>query len=169
MPNTFTLIASSTVGAGGATDIDFTSIPSTYTDLCLKFSFRDGTTAGTQSSCYLKFNNLTTNRSTRWLFGNGSVAGSGNNASSMYLLNIPGNTATASTFSNGELYIPNYAGSQNKSSSADLVPEQNGTSTYMTLAANLWSDSAAINRITITSDGNFAQHSTAYLYGIIKS
>jgi hypothetical protein len=37
MANTFELIASSTVGSGGAANIDFTSIPATYTDLCLKF------------------------------------------------------------------------------------------------------------------------------------
>jgi hypothetical protein len=29
MPNTYTLIASATVGSGGASTIDFTSIPST--------------------------------------------------------------------------------------------------------------------------------------------
>jgi hypothetical protein len=35
MANTFELIASSTVGSGGAANIDFTSIPATFTDLCL--------------------------------------------------------------------------------------------------------------------------------------
>jgi hypothetical protein len=87
----------------------------------------------------------------------------------MYLPNIPGNTATSSTFGNGELYIPNYAGSQNKSSSADVVPEENAVGTYMSLVANLWSNSAAINQITLTADGNLAQHSTATLYGIKKN
>ena len=168
MANTYTLIASSTVGSGGASSIDFTSIPATYTDLVLKFSLRDGTYASTLATAYVKFNNTTANRSTRWLYGNGSAAGSGN-ASNMYLPNIPGNTATASTFGNGELYIPNYAGSTNKSSSADVVPEGNTSSTYMSLVANLWSDTSAINQITLTSDGNFAQYSTAYLYGIKNS
>jgi|688.fasta_scaffold334917_1 hypothetical protein len=157
-----------TVGSGGAASIDFSSIPSTYTDLVLKFSLRDGTYASTLSTCYLKFNNSTTGRTTRWLFGNGTATGSGN-ASDMYLPNIPGNTATSSTFGNGELYIPNYAGSQNKSSSADVVPEENAVGTYMSLVANLWSNSAAINQITLTADGNLAQHSTATLYGIKKN
>lgn len=165
---TFKLISSVTVGAGGAASIDFTSIPSTYTDLVLKFSLRDGTYASTLATCYLKFNGATTNRLTRWLYGNGSAAGSGS-AADMYLPNIPGNTATASTFGNGELYIPNYAGSQNKSSSADVVPEGNYTGTYMSLVANLWSSSAAINQITLTADGNFAQYSNAYLYGVKNS
>ena len=37
---TYTLISSVTVGAGGASSIDFTSIPSTYTDLLVKISAR---------------------------------------------------------------------------------------------------------------------------------
>jgi hypothetical protein len=41
MANTFTLIASSTVGSGGAASIDFTSISSTYTDLVVKLSLRN--------------------------------------------------------------------------------------------------------------------------------
>ena len=33
MANTYKLIASNTVGSGGSSGIDFTSIPATYTDL----------------------------------------------------------------------------------------------------------------------------------------
>ena len=40
MADTYTLISSVTVGAGGASSIDFTSIPATYTDLLVKFSLR---------------------------------------------------------------------------------------------------------------------------------
>jgi hypothetical protein len=44
MATTYTLINSSvTVGSGGAADIEFTSIPATYTDLLLVLSGR-GTT-----------------------------------------------------------------------------------------------------------------------------
>ena len=39
MANTFELIASYTVGAGGQASIDFNTSPSTYTDLCIKASF----------------------------------------------------------------------------------------------------------------------------------
>jgi hypothetical protein len=166
---TFIQIGSTvTVGAGGAASIDFSSIPATYTDLILKFSLRDGTYAATLSTCYLKFNGSTSNRSTRYLFGNGSAASSGS-ASDMYLPNIPANTATADTFGNGELYISNYASSNNKSSSADVVPEGNYTGTFMSLTANLWSNASAINQITLTADGNFARYSSASLYGIKKS
>ena len=54
MPTTFTKIASVSVGAGGASSIDFTSIPSTYTDLVVKVSYRttDATNTGTLISTF---------------------------------------------------------------------------------------------------------------------
>jgi len=74
---------------------------------------------------------------------------------------------TASTFASGEMYIPNYAGSNSKSFSADSVQETNASLAYSYLIAGLWSDSSAINSIALTPlTGNFAQHSTATLYGI---
>ena len=50
------------------------------------------------------------------------------------------------------------------------VSENNATTAYATLNAGLWSNTAAINAIglTITSGQNFAQYSTATLYGILK-
>ena len=42
--NTLVKIQTVTVGSGGASSIDFTSIPQTYTDLCLVYSARLTTT-----------------------------------------------------------------------------------------------------------------------------
>ena len=61
MANTFVLLASTTVGSGGASSIDFTSIPATYTDLVVKVSGRiDYAQTGdyfkiTFNLCQLKF------------------------------------------------------------------------------------------------------------------
>jgi hypothetical protein len=41
MANTYEIISSVTVGAGGAAYIEFTNIPQTYTDLNLVFSGRN--------------------------------------------------------------------------------------------------------------------------------
>lgn len=168
MPNTFTLLASSTVGAGGAASIDFTSIPSTYTDLCLKVSLR--MTEGSVNYYSMRFNNATTNFTYRTLEGSGSSAGSFNGSTGTYGFPVP-STYTSNTFSNGEIYIPNYAGSANKSFSVDTVTENNATQSYQDLIAGLWSNSAAINQITLYPGGvgTFVQYSTAYLYGIVKS
>jgi len=74
---------------------------------------------------------------------------------------------TASTFASGEMYIPNYAGSNSKSFSADSVQETNASLAYSYLMAGLWSNSSAITSIALTPfTGNFAQYSTATLYGI---
>jgi hypothetical protein len=167
MPNTFELIASSTVGVLGATSIDFSSIPSTYTDLCFKISARITRVGQVTDILNISFNGTSTNESSRRLEGNGSSVSS---ASNSLLLAYQASTtdATASTFGNGELYIPNYAGSAFKSASNDGVSENNGSTAFAGLVANLWSNTAAINQVTFTPDGgtNFVQYSTIYLYGV---
>lgn len=167
MPNTYTLISAVTVGAGGAASIDFTSIPSTYTDLCLKISVRSNRAASTWDNTQLKVNNSTANMSNRYLSGNGASAASGSLTVS-YIGDVPATGATSNTFANQEIYIPNYAGSTNKSMSVDSVAENNGTTAYAYFDANLWSQTTAINQLTIFSGNgdNFAQYSTAYLYGV---
>lgn len=167
MPNTFTKIASVTVGSGGAANIEFTSIPSTYTDLCLVYSTRT-TAVSVSGNDIISLNGSSASFTGRRLYGSGASAASdtvttwaGFNSAS---------TGTASTFSNSLIYFPNYAGSTNKSYSIDSVQEQNGTTAYMGLNAGLWSNTAAITSIRFTPDsGNYAQYSTATLYGISKT
>jgi hypothetical protein len=168
MATTHTLISSVTVGSGGAASIGFTSIPATYTDLVVKISMR---CAGNAQWSRLEFNgtSYTTNWKMRYLQGDGSSAASGNQADSYYSIMMPGSGQTASTFGSAEIYIPNYAGSSNKSVSIDHVTENNATGAFANLTTLLWSNSAAITSITITESSgssNYAQYSTAYLYGI---
>lgn len=168
MATTFTKIADVTVGSGGAASIDFTSIPSTYTDLCLMISARTDNNAGQPwAGLRMAINGSTANQSYRVIYGNGSSA-----SSSSSTIIEPGlaasSAATANTFGNSSLYIPNYAGSQNKSMSSDSVQETNGTTALIGLQANLWSSTAAITSLSITSQNswNFVQYSTATLYGV---
>ena len=174
MATTFTKIASVTVGASPVSTIDFTSIPSTYTDLCLKMSLRTNR-AGTFDYVTINFNGSSADFSLFTLQGDGG----GGSATSYnrgtfgvnFLGRADGSTATANTFANGEIYIPNYAGSKNKSSSTDMVNEDNTATAYANLTAGLWSQTAAINQLTITNGtGNsYVQYSTATLYGIKNS
>jgi len=117
------------------------------------------------------FNCLAGNYSFRQIIGNGSsVSSNSNTTTSLYTAIIPAATSTASTFGNYEVYIPNYAGSTQKSTSTDGVSENNGTTAYAKLGAGLWTGTAAINAISVLTDGTlFAQYSTATLYGISKS
>ena len=167
MPNTFTLIASSTVGAGGASSIDFTSIPSTYTDLAVFISAR-GSAASGRGYVNASINGVTTNRSWRWLVGyDSNTVGSANGTNDTFG-SIPCDTATASTFGNVFGYFPNYAGSTNKSFSVDSVAENNSSTSWMDfILAGLWSNTSAITSLSFYPDsGTFKQYSTAYLYGV---
>jgi hypothetical protein len=167
MANTFTKIASVTVGAGGAATMDFTSIPATYTDLYLLISSRTAK-SGVDGGDYLYINGVSTNRTGRRIYATGSGSASDQPSDQSGFSN--GNTTTANTFSNSSIYIPNYAGSTFKSMSYDSVTENNATTAWSMLGANLWSSTAAINRLTLYPDTpNYLQYTTATLYGIKNS
>lgn len=165
MATTFTQIGSAvTVGSGGAASIDFSVIPSTYTDLVLKTSVRWSNTG--PDGFNISFNGSTSSFTCRFVEG----AGSGTPISSTgtrFAGGLEGTGYTANTFGSVEIYIPNYAGSTNKSYSIDSVTENNATQAFSQLIAGLWSNTSAINQITIApSSGTFVQYSTAYLYGV---
>jgi hypothetical protein len=167
MANTFVKIASVTVGSGGAASIDFTSIPSTYTDLCVVHSLRSD---NSEDYYGLQFNSSSSSFSSRSLQGNGSAASSATRSDNLFVGTVAQSTLTASTFSNGQIYIPNYAGSAYKSFSYDAVQENNATSALSELFAGLWSNTAAITSVKLVKNsGNFVQYSTATLYGIKSS
>jgi len=172
MAATFTLISSVTVGSGGAAYIEFTGIPATYTDLLLKYSLRTERTNDPGDEIFITFNNSGSSYSGRYLRGYGTGVDSFTLSSSYLNKNWAStNNATSSTFSNQELYIPNYAGSNNKSVSIDSVSENNGSAANAVLVAGLWSNSAAITSIKLVPEvgPNLVQYSTAYLYGISSS
>jgi len=170
MANTYVAIATVEVGSGGAADIEFTSIPGTYTDLKVVFSLRDTSNTGDVWDWFdLTFNGNTSNYSSRGLFGTGSTAGSGSDATKIRYGYYTASTATATTFGNGEFYVPNYAGSNNKSVSQDSVSENNATAAITMLGAGLWANTSAITSIKMAARISFAQYSTATLYGIKNS
>jgi hypothetical protein len=159
-----TFIATTTVGAGGAASITFSSIPQTFTDLVLVLSTRS--TSG--SDLTMTFNANGTGYSRRLLIGDGSTTISVAASNNFFALN--GNSAyTASTFGNNCITIPNYTGSGNKTLSTDGVNENNATTALQVFYAGLWSNTAAITSIELGAGaGNFAQFSTATLYGTLK-
>jgi hypothetical protein len=172
MANTYVKIGSTvTVGVLGAANIEFTSIPATYTDLKVVISSR-GLPANLGEANRISFNGDTTNGnySNKRLLGTGSAASSQSQTARESSFNT-NSTATASTFANSEIYIPNYASANAKSFSIDTVTENNGTEAYSALIAYSWSGTAAITSITLVPESatNFAQYSTATLYGILKS
>jgi hypothetical protein len=164
------LIETKTLGTAAAT-IQFTSIPQTFTDLLVTFSLRTDRAALTDTP-QLRVNGATTGYTQRKLEGNGSSASSGTETGQTYLLldTINGATTTANTFSNSSLYIPNYTGSTNKTMSSDGVYENNASTSFQRLEANLWSNTSAITSLSLLlfSGRSYVAGSTISLYGILK-
>jgi hypothetical protein len=174
MADTFIKIATVTVGSGGAASMDFTSIPSTYTDLVIYHSCRVND-ASVAADMNIQFNSDTgANYSFRRLTGDGSnpASGSGSSNALFYLAGLGnGTTATANSFSNTMVYIPNYTASTQKSGSYDGVAENNATAGFDHLGAVIYTGTSAITSIKLRaySGNTILQYSTATLYGISKS
>jgi hypothetical protein len=174
MADTFVKIASVTVGAGGTSSIDFSSIPSTYTDLVIYHSCRIND-ASNAADMNIQFNADTgANYSFRRLTGDGSAAASSSGSSNalFYLAGLgTGTTATANTFGNTMVYIPNYTLSNQKSGSYDGTSENNGTAGFDHLGAVIYTGTSAITAIKLRaySGNTILQYSTATLYGILKA
>jgi hypothetical protein len=151
--------------------IEFDNIPQGYTDLKLVVSARSSRASFTYDGFTLTFNNSSSGYSGRWVRGNGSSASSGTSPYTAYIddiLGIVGESATSNTFSNMEIYIPNYTSSNYKLVSIDSVLENNATEAFATLSANLWSNTAAITKINFGKfNADFVANSTFTLYGIL--
>jgi hypothetical protein len=174
MANTYVAIATVTVSTSAPTTIEFNTIPTTYTDLLVKLSVR--TSKGSVSdSLGIYFNGSSTGYTTRSIVGNGSTATSGTDTgyTDAYVGESNADGATASTFSNQEIYIPNYQSSNNKSFSVDSVAENNATQGYNQTIAGIWANTAAITSVRFrtfnTTNRTFNQYTTATLYGIKNS
>jgi hypothetical protein len=172
MAITYTLIASNTLSTT-ATTVTFSSIPATYTDLVIRASIRnDG--AASNRDLWIRFNGSSaTNYSNTRLTGDGANAGSGRESSAAQMIAKYGQvaaSATANTFSNVEIYIPNYNSSTNKPASAIVAHENNSTSAFTSANALLRSVTDAITSVSLVSaSGNFIANSTFWLYGIKNS
>jgi hypothetical protein len=165
--STYTLISSQVLGSSAAS-ITFSSIPSTYKDLVLRYSVRTNQGA-VYDSLVINTNGSGTNFSQTSLVVSNtvqSITDTGDGGVFTYWVN--GNNATSNTFSNGELYIPNYTSTSYTPMSNFSVYENNATVDYMGIAAVLRSRNVAINSLTITtgSTQNILTGSSFYLYGI---
>ena len=171
MATTYEAIATVEVGSGGAANIEFTSIPGTYTDLYILLSTRQSP-ASTQDTTWIKdINGVTGSFTDRVLRADGASASSFvPSETPLYIGQSPCANATANTFANHSVYIPNYTSSNNKSISIDSVQETNATTAYMGFTAGLWSNTSVITSIKFEPDsGSFVEYSTATLYGIKNS
>ena len=166
MATTYTLI-NSNVLSSSASSVTFSSIPATYTDLVLRWSARQ-TFAAITNGGGVRFNGLsTTIYSQTEIIGDGSSASTSSGSNNDQIpTSTPGSSATSNTFSNNELYIPNYLVNANKPVSVFMVSENNATTARIVAEAGLFRSTGAINSITINAGFDFVSGSSFYLYGI---
>ena len=163
----YSLIEKIEIGAGGASSIEFTSIPQDAVDLLLVVSARSN---GGNSVGYAQFNSDTgSNYSYLYLYGSGSSVSSASASSQTEMYGFANNwsSTSASTFGNSSLYISNYTSSTAKAVFMNGATENNATLNRNWLVAPRYSGTSPISSIQLTlPTDNFVQYSTASLYKI---
>lgn len=158
-------IATVTVGSGGAANVEFTSIPGTYTHLQVRAI---GRTTSTNNNILLTLNSDSTdgNYYHHHLYGNGSAAAA--TASQVRrIMYWPISSDTASSFGAGVIDILDYANTNKYKTSRALQGFDTNGGGLMFLTSNLWMNTNAVTTVKIEpAGGNFAQYSHFALYGI---
>ena len=164
----FESIATVTVGAGGASSIEFTNIPGTYQHLQIRYVSRSASTTANRFN--LNINGDTTN-SAYWhsLYGAGAGAAA-YTVSTAYIQvgSMPVSSDTANVFGVGIVDILDYAVSgKNRVIRALAGHDLNGSGLVLINSGARY-NTDSITSLTFTPNAveNFAQHSTFALYGI---
>ena len=165
----FESIATVTVGSGGSPEVEFTSIPATYTHLQIRYISRSENAS--DSTTIMRINSDTGNNySTHRLYGNGSAAGSeGQNTVSFIELPRTAYGATGSNiFGGGVIDILDYLNT-NKYKTIRLLGgcDENGSGA-ITFVSGLWQSTSAITAVNFLPSGgaDMAEYTTFALYGI---
>lgn len=157
-------IATTTVGAGGSATITFSSIPSTYSHLQIRYIARNTTAI---DSFIIRFNSdISSNYARHKLTGDGATASAVAATSATYMASSDYPTAT-STFAAGVIDILDYANTNKYKTMRLLAGYDANGSGLVDFRSNLWMSTNAVTTITITANSNsFAQYSSFALYGV---
>jgi hypothetical protein len=164
--NSYISIATTTVGAGGASGVTFSSIPATYTHLQIRVSM---TTATAGYGMLVRFNSDSgSNYVQHYLYGTGATA-----AALAYTAQTEANlfgTSTGSSTTQPSVAIGDildYANTNKYTTVRSLSGVDKNGSGEVSLISSLWLNTAAITSITIEPRGvNYSQYSSFALYGI---
>jgi hypothetical protein len=165
-PSSDFLIEEQVLGTAAAT-VTFSSIPSTYKHLQIRFTARH--TSGTTSTTVLARLNGDTGANYAWhrLRGNGSsVSSAGTNGeTSLEITQAPGSGTASNIFSAGIIDILDFS-STTKNTTVRTLAGYPGTESYATLNSGLWLNTATVSSVSLISNGtSFAVASRFSLYG----
>jgi len=170
LPTDYDSIATVTLGSTQSS-ITFSSIPSTYTHLQMRFMSRDNR-ASSANGVRMRFNGDSGNNySWHYLIGNGSATAAGAAASNdaFYVGEEPANSAPADIFSVGIVDILDYTNTSKNKTIKSLqgydTSSSNGAAEYW---SGTWYNTSAVNSLTVFFDGSASaiQYSQFALYGV---
>ena len=168
----FESIATVTVGSGGSSSVEFTSIPSTYKHLQIRMIARASSSQYTQGGIGLRFNADTgSNYSWHVLRGDGSTALAEGLINFSYMgLGEQATSATSSNvFSGLVVDILDYENTNKYKTLRSLGGFDANGSGYITLASGNWRNTNAITSIKLfynLDNQSLAQYTHFALYGI---
>ena len=164
----FESIATVTVGSGGATSIEFTSIPGTYQHLQVRGLVRN--TGTSQRAVSVQFNSDTgSNYAFHRLRGTGSAVFAENSVSQTGADAISQvySSASSSIFSAFVMDILDYSSTSKNTTLRTFGSRDENGAGLVSLYSGLWDSTSAVTSIKLYPlADNLAQHSTAALYGI---
>jgi hypothetical protein len=172
MPGSYESIATTTLTTA-TSSITFSSIPSTYTHLQIRFSAR----SSVRERIDLTFNSDTgsTQYSAHRLYGffDGSVMSTASEAridrAAIWLMSGSGVPTSTSVFAGGVLDVLDYCNTNKYKTTRTLAGyDDNGTlGQFITLDSGFWKSTSAITSLTMTmASGSFQQYSSFALYGV---
>lgn len=170
LPGSFESIATTVVGSGGQTTITFSSIPSTYKHLQLRFIAKANYAANVFSVGIRYNNDSGSSYPLHVVQGNGTAVAAGGYSPYTYDYSTATmGTTTANVFAANVVDILDYADTnKNKTIRALVGADVNGSGGLVYMASTLWLSTSAINSISLSTGGygDFLQHSHFALYGI---
>ncbi len=163
VPGDFQSIATVTVGSGGATSAEFTSIPGTYAHLQIR-ALTGSSNAGTGMRIEFNSDTTTANYRNHYLYG-GSVAGAGTDGN-LNAIGVQGDGATVG-MAGHIIDILDYTNTNKYTTVRSLSAYDANVTGLVWFQSTLWMNTAAITNIKINRNtSGFNQYSHFALYGI---
>lgn len=162
-----------TVTASGSTStITFSSIPSTYQHLQIRYLANSGRAVNGQESILVRLNGDSgTNYARHFLLGDGTSATASGNASQTAAIVVAACGLDAPTMSVGIIDIHDYSSTTKNKTIRSLVGvdfNSGTTESRVSLNSALWMNTAAVSSISFTTNtgSNWTTATTFALYGI---
>lgn len=162
-PSSFESIA--TITPSGTNSVTFSSIPSTWTHLQVRFN---GVSSSAAGSWYMRFNGDSgANYTNHWLAGSGSAASAGGNTGRYSIAGLITKGGVATYPSVGIIDVLDYTSTtENKVGRYFAGADNNSTGGSIELTSGVWLNTSAITSLTLYYDYTLNSGTTIALYGI---